>query len=213
MNFVERMTPDQLVAELLNHFRVFHKPDSPEEAMWSRSMAAVLGGYNERVLAHACAKILKTRRNERFPLPADIAAVCDEVQADIDRPRLLAAEMESKRAMPWSRDRIAFVVEQLMTGALGRRAVTENWHGALYDFCRENNRIPDETEIRRLKHSSVETSEFIDDSLRGKYGPVPKRVAGSLIKRRALLEAVLAGREPVASLWSDIRGFDEERAA
>lgn len=213
MNFAERMTPDQLVAELLNHFRVFHKPDSPEEAMWSRSMAAVLSGYREEVLALACARILRTRRNDRFPLPAEIAAVCDDVQADIDRPKLLAAEMDSKRSSSWSHERIAFVVQQLMSGHVGRQAVDEDWHGALYDFCRENNRLPDAQEAVRLRHAARETGEFIDKALRGELGLGVKRVASTIHKRRRLIEAVLAGREPVESLWHDMRNFDEEQAA
>lgn len=219
MNFPDRMTPDQLVAELLNHFRVFHKPDSPEEAMWSRSMATVLGDYSDAVLAKACAHILKTRKDDRFPLPAVIASVCADIADDDNRPALLAAEMEAKRSSPWARSRTRFVIEQLLSGEMGRQAALDGWIGPLFDECRIRNELPKPHEVPALKRRAddfFETRSMAHNRIgwpAGELGAALQRSAASLgdtmEKRNRLVAAVVLGKADVEDLFRNLSMFDE----
>ena len=223
MRLPDRMTPDQLVAELLNHFRVFHKADSPEEAMWSRSMAAVLGDYSDSVLAKACAHILKTRKNDRFPLPAEIAAVCVEIADDDNRPKVLAAEMEAAKANPWSRARTRFVIEQLLSGEMGKRAARDGWIGPLYDECRLRNELPKAHEIDGLKRRAEEFFAVRSMCHRREGWPATgvgsglagaaARLGETIEKRNRLVASVVLGNASVELLFRSLDQFKDEEAA
>lgn len=203
MRLPAAMSADQLVAELLNHYRVFHKPDSPEEAMWSRSMAAVLGGWSESVLARACEVILRTRKNDRFPLPAEISSICREIADEDERPKLLAAEYAARQSNAASRERKMFAVE-LLRGEMGRRAVRENWIGGLYDFVRRQNRLPDAREEGMVVRSHREYESARDGVYRvarhGALNGALAALAASIDKRNRLLCDVVVGRADVSAL-------------
>lgn len=222
MNLPDRMTPDELVAELLSHFRIWHKAGSPEEIMWARSMVAVLGGYSETVLAKACAQILKTRKNDRFPLPAEIAAICVDIADDDSRPALLEAERNAAKANPWSRERTRFVIEQLLSGPMGKQAARDGWIGPLYDECRIRNELPHVSEVPKLKRRAEDFFEvramchrregWTKDANGVALATAAARLGDTIEKRNRLVAAVVLGRESVESLFRNLDQFDDGAA-
>lgn len=223
MRLPTEMTPDQLVAELLNHYRVFHKANSPEETMWSRSMAAVLGGYSESVLARACEQILRTRKNEKFPLPAEISAICAAIAEEDRRPALLIEEVEARRSNPQSKERQRYVCEQLLSGEMGKRAVREGWVAALFNYACEHNELPrDEKAIFRLKQQSEEIRTWHADCIRN-LDTVPSGHAGlqqviasaadNVARRERIIARVVSKEIPVNALWEHMDKWEAKPAA
>lgn len=221
------MTADALVAELLNHYRVFHKPNSPEEAMWSRSMSSVLGGYKPAVLAQTCARILKTRKNDKFPLPAEIAAIADEIEYDLNRlPMLEKARDEvfdGRKAPPYSRARTKLVLD-MIRGGMGRRAAADGWIGQLVDYVREHAALPDERRVAHLQREAREAYEIRVQCHAGVGWPstpgglalaaMCARLGDTIERRNQLWARVVLGQESEEALFRAIpKDLDEGAAA
>jgi len=163
----DRMTPVQMLTELANHFRVFHKAGTEEEKMWFRSMDAVLAGYEPSVLATACFRIMRSRKDTRFPVPAEITAVCDEVLADRSREKLIPNAAEARDKAPaWTEERRR-LADELVMCEMGRRAAREDWIGALHDFARREMRLPAPHEIAGVRRAAQDFDQHYDDVMRG----------------------------------------------
>jgi len=169
--FPERMDAADFIGQMCQHFRVYHKEGSPEEAQWTDGMIAVLSVYPEDVLADGCLWFFQHRKEIRFPLPAEIITVCDEIAKERARPTLLAAERESSASAPYSRERTELVGHLLRAGPMGMTAVREGWIGMLGDYVRQHGRLPDAAEIPRLRHAAIETTEVIEKTYRSAGAP------------------------------------------
>lgn len=169
--FPERMDAADFIGQMCQHFRVYHKEGSPEEAQWTDGMIAVLSVYPEDVLADGCLWFFQHRKEVRFPLPAEIITVCDEIAKERARPTLLAAERDSAASYPYSRERSELVGHLLRAGPMGSTAVREGWIGMLGDYVRRHGRLPDAVEIPRLRHAAQEVSEMIEMTYRGDGWP------------------------------------------
>ena len=199
VGFPEKMDGHDFVGHMAQHFRVYHKDGSPEEAQWTDNLVAILSNYATDVLADCCLWFMQHRKEIRFPLPAEIITVCDEIAKERARPTLLAKEAQESRQTPHSRERMDLVRHLLGAGHMGKQAEREGWIGALGDYVRHNARLPDPAEIPRLKRTSTETTEMILAVYRGEVGvgggllEALRKFAGSVEQRRREYAAMVTG--------------------
>lgn len=168
------------------------------ETIWLRSLQEDLQGYDESVLLEAAQHFRRNRNPQKdgkfFPLPAEITAVCD----DIERRKAVAALplLPGPKADEWSDERqnLAF---DLCKSELGRRAAREGWVAALYHFARKNQRLPSDREIPGL----LETARAVEAVAStwepdGQVGSALVKFGRSfLTKRQGLADAVLSGKD------------------
>lgn len=179
------------VSTLVVHFPVRFvrdgEHDAAAETEWLRSIRAAVGFYDEEVLAKAAQRIIDTRTDRRFPLPAEIRKACHEVQEQINRGKLPLEDEKAKASGPWHPDRVKLAYDLLKT-SMGREAAQSNWILQLWDFCRNNARLPTPGEVNELRHNANEFD--------GAYRETVKAPIGSLTNKLSRMgDAMLAKRE------------------
>lgn len=142
----------KFIAEIAIHFPPRHAKGTDEEKAWLQSMVRELRGYSADELVSAARKIIQTRKRTDFPLLAECKAACDEAKKwlDMEAEKLPTT---AKRARPediYSPERVR-LADELIVGPMGRAAVEGNWILALHDFIRENRRLPDQAEVKRIR--------------------------------------------------------------
>lgn len=204
--FPSEMDPADFIGHMAQHFRVYFREGSPEEAQWSDSLIAVLAAYDGRCLSSTCLHFLRTRTETRFPLPAEIIDVCEEVMVDRNRAPLLEKQAEATAASPQSNERTRLTLDLLRANGFGLAAAKENWLGPLVSFVRTNARLPRQDEIAGIKRSAQlfdETREMCHagvgwPSVPGQihpYATAMARWADNIEARAQLWAAVLRGEE------------------
>lgn len=194
-----------------------------KERLWMASMAQCLRNYADDVLREGAEKILRDARgsDRRFPLPGQIIRALNEIVEDRNRKPLLEGQLDQAKSSPWSRERTRLVLDLLRSGGIGLRAASENYLGALVDFCRANSRLPDEREMRRVRDRAREFDETREmchagvgwPSVRGGNHPLAVVCAkwGDTIEARNQLWArVLRGEENHEALWRPLNMADGE---
>lgn len=148
----------KFITDLGVHFRIrIYEPNKEaKEKAWYKSIAHALDYYDDGMIERAAQRIKDTRKVDTFPLPAEIRKIFEEILRE-DRPRHLVTSGSSSRSSPSSRDRITFVVTELLRGPMGRQACEEGWIGPLYEEARRRNALPRDHEIRGLK---IRAEEF-----------------------------------------------------
>lgn len=135
---------------------------------WERDYIESLGTFDDEALDRA-AKIIRDERTEtRFPLIADCNAACkrahDEIRYGHQRGERLDNRNENvpieQRYPEWSELR-RHQAWDLMRCDLGKEAARDIWIVPLYDFCRENRRLPDRHEVERLIKKGKKTGELV----------------------------------------------------
>lgn len=183
------MRASEFISALVMHFPVRH--DSPErEQEWLRSLIPDLRSYEGDVLARAAKHIERTRTDRRFPLPAEIHKVCAAIYDDMRKERLILDPREAAaRSNPWSAERM-LLARSLIKSEMGREAARDGWILGLWNFAREQARLPEADEIARIKR---DVQGFFEA-----YAVVNR--GGTQIDRvlRALGDAMLARRDRLA---------------
>lgn len=185
----------QFITELAVHFGRKHETPEAEEA-WLKSMFACLRGYNADTLKRAASRILNTRTERSFPLPAECKKVCDDIasqDAIVNGSKLIPDKMPP----PYSDWRWKLADELIMC-PLGREAANGGWILSLHDFARENMRLPTGSEIGRCKEARNKFDEGYEICLRGEGGPANNallQLAESMNKRREALRARVLGEK------------------
>lgn len=192
----------KFIDDLTVNFSFRRDWDEEREKNWSTLMVRELGGYADEVLAKACREIILTRGKRQgeqwMPTIAECLSVCKEAKYWLEAERQkqdLPVDVK-KDAKPYSKERKVFVRNHLLRGEMGKRAATEGWARALQDFCRVNNRLPDQNEAASLVRLSRQTFELHEGLLR-KTDAVSKVLAetGRLMMERekALADFILHG--------------------
>jgi len=211
-DFPERMDPADFLAQMLRHFRVYYREGSPEEAQWMDGLTAILSVYRDDVLADGCLWFLQHRKEPRFPLPAEIITVCDEITKERSRPALLAQEAAEVRASPYSRSRTRLVLD-LLRGDLGKRAARENWIGPLVDYARQHAALPkDERLLQEMRIKAQEQDQLREACYRGDGWPKGSGLAAmcaawaeSIEARNRLWARVILGQEREEALYRRLK--------
>lgn len=142
--------------------------------------------YDDETLQRAAKKIKAERIGSRtIPMPGECVVVCrdvrnqmllERVRVDMEqRPRQkpLRAPFVDQKANPthewrdnptelWTESHRANADKAMRTAA-GRKAVDEGWGWAFWDFCRENQRFPNEKEASIIKRRSLANDARIDE--------------------------------------------------
>tara|TARA_R110000868_G_scaffold4998_6_gene30979 strand:- start:1626 stop:2300 length:675 start_codon:yes stop_codon:yes gene_type:complete len=219
------------IAKFVSQIAVYFPPprfeSQEQEAEWLRSMVESLKAYDGDILDRACQEIIDTRGTRAgekwFPLPAEIRRVCTDIADETNRPKVLAAEMEAAKANPWSRARTRFVIEQLLSGEMGKRAARDGWIGPLYDECRLRNELPKAHEIDGLKRRAEDFFAVRSMCHRREGWPATgvgsglagaaARLGDTIEKRNRLVASVVLGNASVELLFRSLDQFNDEEAA
>ena len=220
------MTASKFVTNLTKHFSVFFKSGTDEAAEWIKSMIGIVGVYDDAVLGAAFVLILRTRKETRFPLPAEIIAVCDSVvQARNRKPmaeKMRDGVFDGHSAPPHSRARTALVLD-LLRGEMGREAARDGWIGSLVDHVRYAKELPDGSMIRTIKARAVEFQEIRERCHHGVGWPSTPQGRGlaracaiwgdTIEARNRLWSRVILGQEDEESIFRRIEKDEDLQGA
>lgn len=188
------------VSELALHFHKRFDSEAAEDS-WLQSMYRNLRPYPPSVLRRACQRIIDTRKDRYFPLPAECKKVCDEIER-IERSEQAPTLVEPKHKLAGHADWEYRLADDLIMCSLGKRAAEEGWILSLHDFARVNGRLPtQEWEIRKCITSARGFDEAYEDLLREKANGRSTGLQNSLIhlgdemlKRREKYRQMVLGR-------------------
>lgn len=127
------------LSKLVIHFPVRFESEE-REAEWLRSIVDTLGGYDADVLAKAAQRIIDTRTDRRFPLPAMIREICLEITEDARRSALPIDTPDAPPRFASYRYKLA---DELLMTEMGRQAARDGWVLGLHHFVVEHGRLPD----------------------------------------------------------------------
>lgn len=182
-----------LISTLAMYFVPIRHESDAHEAEWLRAMSKALEGYSQDVLERTTQRIINTRKNKYFPLPAEIRQVADDF-IEADNARRMPVDMPGETAPIWSRERQR-LADQLVKTEQGRRAAREGWVLGLWHHIVEHGRAPVPAEEQRLKQATEEANEAWRLCLRGAAGPMSEPLAklGSTMadRRKELADRVL----------------------
>jgi hypothetical protein len=192
----------QFIDDLSVNFSFRKDWDEEREKNWSTLMVRELGGYSDDILARACREIILTRGKRQgeqwMPTIAECLNACKEAKywIEAEKQKQSLPLERKKTASPYSPERKVFVRNHLLRSEIGKRAANEGWARALQDFCRVNNRLPDQREAEKLIKASQETFEIYEGLLR-KTDSISRVLAetGRLMMERekALADFILHG--------------------
>ena len=156
-------------------------PDlAPEELeAWLEDFERILGVYPQDVLERARDRLIGEagRGYILLSLPR-CKAVCEQIHHELHRPPV---SRRSDRFTGPEPEQIE-TARRLIRGELGRRAVSEGWIVALYDFCLAHSRLPTPDEAARLQASAAAVNATL----------TRERLAGAFAAARRAIQAKAA---------------------
>jgi hypothetical protein len=127
-----------------------------------------LHSFSDDVLKSASGRIIDERKQRSFPLPAECNEACRAAFDDIQfsrqrssRPNNRGEELAFYEKYPdWTEARRELAYS-LMKSPLGMEAAEDLWVCALFDFCRENKRLPNRHEKEDVMNTGAKTLDVI----------------------------------------------------
>ena len=153
--------------------RLFPLPKSAEghEDVFFEAYIGALGTFDDATLTDAAKLIVGTRQSRTFPLPADCSVACKEAIAERVRRAGRPDNRNEIRNTPfgerypeWS-DRRRQRADTLIQCDMGRQAAQEGWIWTLWEFCRENDRLPDPHEAMKVRTKGMSRSAEINEAV------------------------------------------------
>ena len=180
------------ITSLRIHFPTRHDSEMLE-IEWIRSIRDAISFYGDETLKAVAQRIIDTRTDRRFPLPAEIRKACSQVAVDSQKGKMsFEPKMGKSDAFSDHRVRLA---DELIVGPMGRRATKEGWILSLHDFCRKNARLPSDYEIKPLVTAALGFRDAYEEALRGGW-PGARGLASlgdKMNARREELGKIVAG--------------------
>jgi hypothetical protein len=139
----------QFITDLAVHFGRKHETPEAEKA-WLQSMFSTLRPYGQETLKYARERIINTRTERSFPLPAECKKVCDLI-ASREEIEHGVGRLDVGKVPPQFSDARIKLADDLVMTAMGKEAAKDGWILALHDFCRDNARLPGGNEIAKVK--------------------------------------------------------------
>lgn len=186
------MKVSNFISTLMPVFPFRH--ETPErEAAWLKSMFMALNHYEAPVLVRAAAKIVDTRTDRRFPLPAECREICAAIvrEDNAHSSKSTLIKDPAKRGDGEWRYKLA---DELIMTELGRRAAREGWVLSLHDHIRRHGSLP------REKHeisACIASARGFDEAYRECVSGNGGALAANLIK---LGDAMLRRREKLRNM-------------
>ena len=126
---------------------VYGQPDSPDPAAYLAEISRLIdrGNYTGTELEKAGDRVLANHRGRMFPTPAEIMTACAETRA-AKTERVPDSKLDPQWLAP------AFATaDMLIKTPMGRVAAREGWILSLHDFIRKTGRLPEQSEVGRVK--------------------------------------------------------------
>lgn len=154
--------------------QVFTPPKTDDSAAWVAVYQSALGSFGDDALAAAAQRIIGTRDVRSFPLPAECSVACRESIESMALSEKRASRPDNsseirggpfdQRYPEWS-DRRRKNADELIQCEMGRQAAREDWIWTLWDFCRENERLPDPHEATRVRATGIARSAELNGTV------------------------------------------------
>jgi hypothetical protein len=180
---------ESFISPMLRHF-------SPPEmdgdvSLFFDELEDDLRPYTADVLALAARKIRRERKFKNFPPVAECLEACQAAHGELIKPE---PRSEGRDYPEWSASRIA-KANRLICCDGGRQAARDGWIVRLWDFCRENERVPNraEAEVIIRKFRAAE-AEFAENGIPLEYSAM----RNAILNKRAQLSAIVMGVFPDA---------------
>jgi hypothetical protein len=151
--------------------RVFSPQRTEDVEGWMSAYEHSLRTFDDETLHAAAQRIVETRQTRTFPLPADCSIACKEAIAE----RAFGARRPDNRAEirnapfderhpDWS-ERRRKQADELIQCGMGQQAAEEDWIWTLWEFCRENERLPDAHEAVRVRAKGMARSAELNQAV------------------------------------------------
>lgn len=168
---------------------------------WMRYAIDDFGFYSAEELDRAFKILRGTSKYKSMPSNAEIIAACKDAVKELrsERPVLkVDTRSPQERSIQAKEDNALFLMRQ---SPMGKTACAEGWHGELFEFVRDNGRLPgNQHEIKILIEETHETDRTIerlnapDDSAVTALMAVCRNFSQSILGRRdAIARAILDG--------------------
>lgn len=170
---------------------------------WMRYAFEDFGFYSAEELDRAFRILRATSKYKSMPSNAEIIAACKEAVKELrsERPVLkVDTRSPQDRSVQAKEDNALFLMRQF---PMGKTACDEGWHGELFEFIRDNGRLPsNQHEIKRLIDETQDTDRVIVklntdqdvDIDNGSLVAVCRNFSQSILGRRdAIARAVIDG--------------------
>ena len=125
---------------------LFGPPSTSDDDAFLAELSDMIGKTEPDILNAAGDIIRATHKRRGWPSPAEIMAAIEKASAE--RPRKTKVDLSDPL---WSHDSIG-LANRLIVCELGEQAVREGWILTLWDFCRQQRRLPNGYELGRLRH-------------------------------------------------------------
>lgn len=163
---------------------VFDDPPGSNTTAFFEALADDLGMATQHQLAEAAKHFRRTRKARTFPTIADCVEAVHAQPAAPTGPIAPAAKVTPAHGRhspndPWSREREALADTLLRGTAIGHRAAEAGWLMVLWDWCRNNQRLPNHGELRRIEQDALGYLDRRDAPL-----PDLVRGLGELMRKR-----------------------------
>lgn len=178
---------DKFVKTVLQVWPPYRWEDSQEEN-WIDIVAGKIAGFSDQVIERALSEMVGkrglTKEERRTPTPAECIAACSEAKRWIDVQNgqkvlpTLNAEVDNK--YPEHSDARKRQADDLIRGRMGSPHVGQQaakdhyWIMQLHDFCRQEQRLPNDKEISNLKRKAKDTDDVFARGAGG-VGPIAQR--------------------------------------
>lgn len=171
---------------------LYGRPDSTDPKAFVAEYARALERFVPSELKAAGDLIVETREYKTtWPSVPEVVRACETVRATARVKAMPPRKSEHDAYPEWSEERKK-LANTLIQCDMGRQAATEGWIGALWDFCRANQRRPHFGEIPKIRAVALDFDKAFCDCSDGDLV-----LGAALIK---LGKSILARREELAQI-------------
>jgi hypothetical protein len=180
----------QFMTTLQTNFRQKRHESEQHEERWVALMVAELKGFSDEVLEQAAKDMLRRRRGEYFPILSECLAACQDAKHWIDqaKPRLRLNAAQDAAPSSTEREKLA---NELIMGEMGREAANSNWVLSLWNFIRDNGRLPAPHEVATVKREALGIEIGLE--MAREMANAPKRKAAGRVEGLQQLDEAKAG--------------------
>lgn len=167
------------IRSFIGPMQALHEIEVPNPQAFLDRLTVELEKFEDIDLQEAVGWICRNRTRRTFPTIAECVAAVTAVR----EVRLPPAEprRQGDAASEWLEGQKR--AREVCRGPLVREAFDGGWFGGLWDFCAENHRMPNRSEIPRISRRSAETRMEMDRIIRDEPASPFASLARAMIER------------------------------
>lgn len=172
---------------------VYGQPQNGDPEAFMAEVDRIAKAYTVECQELAGDMVIAATKQSWWPSPGVVADALNAAQ-----DRLFSKRHDAGPKYPdWTPGRIA-AANRLIRSPMGRQAAAEGWIGALWDFARVEERLPQGAELARCKRIAKEADEAAADIFRMTAVPALVKLAQSREEKHKRLAEIANGYEPGA---------------